>query len=83
MDAFAEEANEVNGHRAGVVGHEDIASAGSKAQRFRIRNPLQPCFNGSQEVDSGFLKTGSRDDGVIQIGVRKKTDAHDCFSLIA
>jgi hypothetical protein len=64
-------------------GNNLTASARSKAQRFRIRNPLQPCFNGPQEVDSGFAKTGSRDDGVIQIGVREKTETHDFFSLIA
>lgn len=79
----ANAAREMRWHRAHVGRHQDTVLGGSELRNIGAGHSWQSRFYGAQVVESRLAQPAARNDRMVQICIRKETDAHDFLSPIA
>jgi len=68
---------EVSGHGADVVRNQDAKLLGGQRQNRRIFQASQSSGLSSEEIQCGLPSQNSRDDRLVEIGVREEPYFHD------
>jgi len=63
-------------HCAGVVRHKNPCLGRSNFEDFGVRETFEAGIIRALEIDRRFAAADALDDCVIQIGIRKESDAH-------
>lgn len=66
----------MEGHRALIMRDKYPPLACGKFENLVIGNPFETSVVGAFEIDRGLSPANAKDDCVIQVGIRKKSDAH-------